>query len=86
MDGRNRIAWNLRRLRSLRGVTQEDLAVDAQVNRTSISGIENQTVSASIDLLERLADALAIDLVELVQKPEVGEESPQNLKPGRKPK
>ncbi len=39
MDTRARIAWNLRNLRSLRHITQENLAVDAQVDRTVISDL-----------------------------------------------
>ena len=85
MNGRDRIAWNLRHLRSLRRVTQESLAVDADVDRTSISGIENGTFNPSIDLLERLARALAVDVGELVALPPTGSAAPGNLPRGRKP-
>ena len=40
MDGRTRVAWNLRRIRVERGLSQEALAVDADVDRTYVSGIE----------------------------------------------
>jgi transcriptional regulator with XRE-family HTH domain len=45
----------LRQLRSSLGVTQENLAVDAGVDRTVISHLERSKHNASIDLLDRLA-------------------------------
>ena len=48
-----RIAWNLRRIRTLRGITQENLAVDVNVDRTAISGIERTDYNPSIDLLKK---------------------------------
>jgi transcriptional regulator with XRE-family HTH domain len=85
MQGRARIAWNLRRIRSEKGVSQENLAVDAAVDRSSISGIEQQRVSVSIDLLDRLATALAVDVSEFLVVPSPEQREPQALAPGRKP-
>ena len=85
MNGRARVAWNLRRLRTERAVSQENLAVDADVDRTYISGIERETFNPSIDLLERLAHALAADLAEFFVIPEVGDALPAPLKRGRRP-
>jgi len=85
MNVRERIAWNLRYLRSRSGITQESLAVDAEVDRTSISGIENGTYNPSIDLLDRLATALSVDVSELLSLPNSGAVPPTNLPRGRKP-
>ncbi|MDM9620452.1 MULTISPECIES: helix-turn-helix transcriptional regulator [unclassified Rhizobium] len=84
MDTRARIAWNLRRVRSSRGVTQENLAVDATVDRTVISDLERGKHNASIDLLDRLARALQVDVGDLLSIPDQDQSKPEPLKPGRK--
>lgn len=86
MDTRARIAWNLRRLRSAQSVTQEHLAVDAGVDRTVISDIERSKHNASIDLLDRLAAALSVDVSDLLAIPTEGQPPPTPLAPGRKRK
>lgn len=85
MDARARLAWNLRRIRTAKGVTQEDLAVDADVDRTTISGIERSEYNPTIDILDRIASALSVDLSDLVAMPPEGEEPPLPLRAGRKP-
>jgi transcriptional regulator with XRE-family HTH domain len=86
MNGRARVAWNLRRIRVERGFSQESLAVDADVDRTYVSGIERQEFNPTIDLLDRLAAALSVDLSDLVAPlaPDAKELKP--LKSGRRPK
>ncbi|MFD1253474.1 helix-turn-helix domain-containing protein [Devosia equisanguinis] len=85
MDGRARIAWNLRRLRALSGITQEGLAGEADVDRTYISGIENRSFNATVDILDRLASALKVDVQELLTVPPANADQPPNQRPGRKP-
>ncbi|WP_132657430.1 MULTISPECIES: helix-turn-helix transcriptional regulator [unclassified Rhizobium] len=85
MDTRARIAWNLRNLRSLRNITQENLAVDAQVDRTVISDLERGKHNASVDLLDRLALALVADISEFFSEPPTGDR-PKPMRAGRKPK
>ena len=84
MDGRTRAAWNLRRIRVERGVSQENLAVDAAVDRSYISGIENGSFNPTLDVLDRLADALGVDLSDLVALPASGEVAPKPLRSGRR--
>ena len=86
MSGRARVAWNLRRLRTARQMSQEALAFDAEVDRTSISGIENEDFNPSIDLLDRLAAVLDIDVAEFLREPRPGDELPPPLKRGRRSK
>ena len=86
MSGRARVAWNLRRLRTARQVSQETLAFDAEVDRTSISGIENESFNPSIDLLDRLAAVLDADVAEFLKVVEAGDQLPPPLKRGRRPK
>ena len=86
MQGRARVAWNLRRLRIEQALTQESLAVDAEVDRTYVSGIEREEFNPSIDLLDRLASALGVDISEFLIIPNAGDEPPLPLKRGRRPK
>lgn len=60
------LAENLRRLRGERGLSQEDLADAAKLDRTYISALERCRYAASIDVLERLASALAVDASRLL--------------------
>jgi transcriptional regulator with XRE-family HTH domain len=46
-------------------LSQEQLALAAEVDRSYISEIELAKNSASIDVLERIADALGVDPKEL---------------------
>lgn len=86
MSGRARVAWNLRRIRVERGFSQESLAVDADVDRTYISGLERQEFNPSVDLLDRLAAALSVDLSDLVAPLAPNAEELKPLKSGRRPK
>ncbi|MCQ1573471.1 helix-turn-helix domain-containing protein [Neorhizobium galegae] len=85
MNLRARIAWNLRAIRTKKGITQENLAVDAAIDRSTISEIERQRFNVSIDLVERIAAALDVDPLEFFNSPPSNGERPQGLKPGRKP-
>lgn len=66
MDIRQRIGWNLRRLRAEREITQEDFATDSGFDRGYISGLERGVRNPSILVLERVANALGIDVAELL--------------------
>ncbi|WP_417258658.1 helix-turn-helix domain-containing protein [Celeribacter sp.] len=61
MKLRDRVGLNVRNLRNSRGLSQEQLALAADVDRSYISEIELAKNSASIDVLERIADALDVD-------------------------
>jgi transcriptional regulator with XRE-family HTH domain len=84
MKLRDRVAWNLRAARTARKITQENLAVDAEVDRSTVSGLERGDFNASLDLIERLATALEIDAAELFAVPPADAPPPKALKPGRK--
>lgn len=86
MDGRARLAWNVRHLRALRGLSQEALAIDAGVAAPYLSGIERRVVNPTVDVLDRLAGALGVE-VDVLLRPYDNEASPpQPLKAGRKPR
>ena len=65
MKLRDRVGFNVRNLRNSKGLSQEQLALAAEVDRSYVSEIELAKNSASIDVLERIADALDIDPKEL---------------------
>lgn len=70
MSLRERVAKNLRRLRQEQSVSQEELAHRAQVNRNYVGMIEREEYSVSVDLLEKLADALNVDPTEFFRRDE----------------
>ena len=65
---RERVAKNLRRLRHATGLSQEELADRAGLNRKYPSLLENEHYAASVDVLEKLATALEVDPVEFFQR------------------
>lgn len=65
MDIGKRIGWNVKRIRALRGVTQEDFATDSGFDRGYISGVERGVRNPSVLVLERMCAALEIDVAEL---------------------
>ena len=84
MKARALVAWNLRRIRVKRGISQERLAYDADVDRAYVGGLERQTENPTIDLLDRLATTLAVPLSELFIIPAKGAATPKPLPKGRK--
>lgn len=68
MKLRERVGLNIRNKRNFRGLSQEQLALAADLDRSYISEIELAKFSASLDVLERIATALNIDPQELLNK------------------
>jgi transcriptional regulator with XRE-family HTH domain len=69
MDLKEALATNLRRTRSARGLTQEELADQAGLSSRYLGSIERAAVSASVTVLGRLAKALEIEACELIRVP-----------------
>jgi transcriptional regulator with XRE-family HTH domain len=69
MEIRETLAINLRRLRQAAGLSQEELAHRADIDRTYISSIERRQYAASIEVVDRLAKGLGIEASELLQLP-----------------
>ena len=67
MDLREVFATNLRRLRHAKGLSQDDLAYEAEVSRSYLAQLETGTYYASLKIVGRLADALGVDPTELVK-------------------
>jgi transcriptional regulator with XRE-family HTH domain len=69
-----------------RSISQERLAADAGVDRAYLGGLERQTENPTVDLLDKVASALNVQLSEFFVVPEPGSEPPTTLQSGRKPK
>ena len=59
----------LRRLRHAKGLSQDDLAYEAEVSRSYLSQIEKGSFYASVKIVGRLADALGVEPAELLKLP-----------------
>ena len=84
MKARELVAWNLRRLRVAQGLAQELLAVDAGVDRTFISKVERGLANPTVTILEQLADALGVSIVEFFATLKGGSGRPKKLPSGRR--
>lgn len=69
MNIREILARNLRKQRHLVGMSQEELAHRADLDRTYISALERSIYAASIDVLDRLAKVLGVEAAELLKAP-----------------
>lgn len=65
------VARNIRRLRVLRLLSQESLAVDASIDRTYVSRLERGLENPTVAVLERLAGALDTEIAEFFDKSRV---------------
>jgi transcriptional regulator with XRE-family HTH domain len=79
------VARNIRRLRVANGLSQEVLAVDAEIDRTYVSRLERGLENPTVAVLERIAKALSANIEELFKVPRAGEPAPRPLKGGRRP-
>jgi transcriptional regulator with XRE-family HTH domain len=59
-------ARNLRQIRRLKDLSQEALALNADLSRTYVSGVERGDRNISIDNMDSLAVAVGVPLKELV--------------------
>lgn len=64
-DGRAVLGFRVREIRKRLGKTLQDVGAVAGLSKSTVSKIENGTLSVSYDNLVRLANALAIDVSEL---------------------
>lgn len=67
MRSRLVLATNLRRERQSQGLSQEELAGLASLDRTYVSSIERCRYAVTLDVLDRLSEALAIPPSDLLR-------------------
>lgn len=85
MKARALVAWNVRRIRVDLGIPQEQLAYDADIDRSYMGAVERQDANPTIDLLDRIAKSLGVHLSEFFLQPPKGATSHKTLRKGRKP-
>ncbi|TDW31738.1 helix-turn-helix protein [Rhizobium azibense] len=86
MKGRELLAWNVRHLRVQRGLSQEVLAADASVDRAYLAKVERHEANTGVDVLDKLAFALGVEIADLFARPTEGAKPPEVLRGGRKTK
>ena len=69
MDLREVFATNLRRLRHAKGLSQDDLAYEAEVSRSYLSQLEKGAFYASLKVIGKLAAVLDVEPAELLKRP-----------------
>ena len=77
MEVRSLVAWNLRRLRIAKNISQDELALSSDVERAYVGHLERGTKNPTIDTLAKLAVALDSEIIELFR------DVPQNAGPLR---
>lgn len=85
MNGRALVARNLRRLRTERGLSQERIAADADVDRAYLSELERELAAASVDVLDKLAKVMEVPVGEFLRPVGETDPVPAVLPAGRKP-
>ena len=65
-DIRERVGLNLQRLRREAGLSQEELADRSRVHQTYISGVERGVRNPTVLVLQRIAQALELDIGDIV--------------------
>ena len=68
-DLRQAFAANLRRLRHARGISQEDLAYEANINRTCLSKLEKGASYPGLEIIAKIATVLEVEPAELLRVP-----------------
>ena len=66
MGVREKFGKRVRKARLEKGFSQEELAHEADSNRTYISDVERGTRNPSIEVVERIAKALCVKMGELL--------------------
>lgn len=66
-DWRVILGKNVRKLRQQRGITQEKLAFEAEIDLTYVGGIERGKRNPSLLVMARIAKALSVPLTKLLQ-------------------
>ena len=67
MDIKAVVGKNVRHFRALKGVSQEDLAFDADLHRTYVSGVERGIRNPTVLIVAKLAAALGVEPCKLLE-------------------
>jgi transcriptional regulator with XRE-family HTH domain len=83
MQGRKLVGRSIRRIRVDQNMSQERLAFDSGVDRSYLGGIERGEENPTVDVLDRIAEILAVELQELFEasgSPELSSGLPRGRK------
>lgn len=67
MDIKAVVGKNVRYYRELRGISQEQLAFEADLHRTYVSGVERGIRNPTVLIVAKLADALGVEPSKLLE-------------------
>jgi transcriptional regulator with XRE-family HTH domain len=67
MDIRKLVGLNVRRLRESRRLSQEELAFEAELHRTYISGVERGVRNPTVTVVAKIAEALGVGSDQLLR-------------------
>ncbi|MBW6507874.1 MAG: helix-turn-helix domain-containing protein [Rhodobacteraceae bacterium] len=67
MDIKTVVGKNVRRFRELKGISQEELAFDADLHRTYVSGVERGVRNPTVQIVAKLATALGVEPCKLLE-------------------
>lgn len=73
MDVRIRLGKRIKQLRTDKGMSQKDLAYEADLDRSYIASVENGQRNVSIVNIEKIAMALGVSLRKMFQSGEFDE-------------
>lgn len=65
MSVQSRVSRNIQRIRREKELSQEEVAHRARIHQTYLSGVETGKRNPSILVVERIANALSVDISEL---------------------
>jgi transcriptional regulator with XRE-family HTH domain len=69
MDWRQVFAANLIKARRAKGLSQEALAHEADINRTYISKLESGSTYVGLEIIVKLSNVLDVEPADLLSKP-----------------
>ncbi|MGY4403813.1 helix-turn-helix domain-containing protein [Bradyrhizobium sp. USDA 3315] len=84
MKARALVALNVRRIRVDRGISQQKLAHEAGIDCSYLARLERQSENPTIDILDRIAEALGVHPFELVVQHSKRAKASKTLHEGRK--
>ncbi len=86
MDLLKQVGLNIRKLRLARDMSQESVALEADIAMNYLSGIERGTRNASLRVIGRLAAVLGAQVIEFLAPVSPRDVLGPTLRPGRRPR
>lgn len=68
MDARKRVGQNVKKYRKIKGISQEELAFEAGLHRTYLSGVERGVRNPTVVILAKIAKALGVSSGALLEE------------------